>query len=169
MLACLALLLAATPEPGLAMPRFSLQDPRGRTVTEAAFAGRSGVLVVTTPTVDQGGAQEGWSRALDALDWPDRGPWYAFLEDLSQSWFKDLALGEIRAKYDPPPPFLIDVDGALRKALGVPASATMVLVFDPRGKLVLVERGAPTAERGRAVWRKALELMGLGADAGVAR
>jgi len=174
MLVCFALLaITASPEPGLKRPRFSLEDARGRAFTSDVLEGRSAVFVVTAPTVSQGSAQEGWSRSLDPLDWPADGPFYAFLEDLSQSWFKEVALGEIRAKYDPPPWFLIDPTGDLRKALGVPPGTTMVLVFDTHAVLQLVEKAAPSPARARVIWRRALELMNLSAspkpDAGVTR
>jgi len=170
MLVSLALLLlAATPEPGARFPPFTLTDPRGRTFTEEALRGRSVVLVVTAPTLDQGDAQEAWSRCLDALEWPADGPFYAFLEDFSQSWFQDLALGQLRARYDPPPWFLLDRDGSLRRALGVPEGTTLVLIYDARGLLVAVERGAPTPARARALWLRSLQLMGLGPDAGAPR
>ena len=153
----LALLVAAAaPEPGLRLPAFSLQDPRGRTFTAGDWKGRSVVLVVTAPTLDQGGAQESWSACLDPLEWPADGPVYAWLEDFSQSWFKDLAMGQLKAKYDPPPWFLIDADGAVRRALGVPEGATWVLLYDAKGLLQAVERGAPTPARARALWQRSL-------------
>ena len=173
MLPCLVLLAVAAPEPGLTLPRFALEDARGRAFTDEALRGRSAVVVVTAPTVSQGDAQQGWSRALDVLDWPADGPSYFWIEDLSQSWFKSVALGEIRAKYDPPPWFLIDATGEVRRSLGVPADATAVLVFDRHAVLRLVELAPPSPARGRAIWKQALELMGLPAsvklDAGVAR
>lgn len=165
----LALLVAAAPEPGTRLPAFSLPDPRGRTVSAADWKGKSVVLVVTAPTLDQGSAQEAWSRCLDALDWPAEGPVYAWLEDFSQSWFRELALGELRAKYDPPPWFLVDLEGALRRALEVPEGTTLVLVFDPRGVLAEVARGAPSPARARALRDRGLQLMGLRPDAGAGR
>jgi hypothetical protein len=166
----LALLVAAAaPEPGARLPPFSLLDPRGRTFTSEDWKGRSVVLVVTAPTLDQGSAQEAWSRCLDALEWPAEGPVYAWLEDFSQSWFREVALGELRAKYDPPPWFLLDPEGALRRALGVPEATTLVLVFDPRGVLVEVARGAPSPARARALRDRGLQLMGLLPDAGAGR
>lgn len=152
--------LAASPKLGAALPAFSLADPRGAQVTQALASGRSVVVVVTTPTLEQADAQNGWNKDLSGLSWSaDSGPLYLWIEDMSQSWFKDTALKEMRAQYHPPPLMLLDHDGAVRRALGVADATSVVLVFDAQGKLALVETAAPTPERGRAIWARARSLM----------
>jgi len=136
--------------PGL--PAFSVKDCRGKVYTDFDFRARGLVLVVTAPTYAQGDAQKAWNRALDPLAWPEGGPYYAFLQDLSQSWFRGVALAEMRQRYDPPPLLLVDEDGSVRAALGFPAGATLVAAYAPGGRLVGVETNGASAVRAKNLW-----------------
>lgn len=141
--------LAAGPVFPETLPAFSLADPLGKTFASAALVRHGLVVVVTAPTYSQGDAQEAWDRAFDGLAWPEGGPTYAMVQDMSQSWFRKTVLGRMREKYDgkAPPWLLLDEDGSVRRAFGLEKNATVAFAFAPGGKRVLVETGAGTKER----------------------
>ena len=141
------------------LPPFTLPDCIGRSYTQVAALSNGAVLVITTPTHAQGSAQSGWDRVLGPLGWPDLGPFYAYVQDLSQSWFGKIAVAEMRRKYDPPPLLLVDRDGKVRESLGFPPGVTWVAVYAPGGRLALVEHGGPTPERAKAIWSLAFKLL----------
>lgn len=140
---------------GRRLPDFSLPDPAGQVHTRASLARDGVVLVVTAPTLSNEDAQRGWDVQLRAARPQGSRARLAFVEDLDQSWFPDTALEAMQEDYvaGQDPVLLIDRRGALRRALGVKADETVVLVFDARGTLRGAERGDPSKEAARRVWR----------------
>lgn len=51
------------------------------------------------------------------------------------------------------PLLLIDPKGEMRKKLGVKEEATVVLVYDKKGRLVHEERGKPSKESASQIWK----------------
>ena len=136
-----------------ALPAFALEDPGGtRHERDALLADGGLVVVVTSPTLASGDEQEAWNAALAAA--APAGARWVLLEDLSQSSFPDTALGRMKEKFDAarPPLLLLDLDGALRKALRVAEGATVVLVYDEHGALVHAEASEVSELRAKRVW-----------------
>ena len=129
------------------LPDFNLRDPAGTSHTRGVC--RNGaVIIATAPTLKHGDRQREWQQTLKErfADWAPNGPALILLEDMTQSWFKSKALKKMREKYvsGKQPILLIDEQGAVRRALEAKKNAlknrTVVLVYDPDGKLVHWER-----------------------------
>jgi len=77
-----------------------------------------------------------------------------FLEDMTASSFKDTAKKQMRKEFKEgaPPLLLLDEDGHVRTALGVPKNETWIFAFDAGGQQRLVEKGAPSAAAARRLW-----------------
>jgi hypothetical protein len=135
------------------LPEFSLKDPRGRVFTRKDLLVDGAVVVATAPTLNNKGVQEQWSKLLKAAKHRNKGR-LVFLEDLSQSSFKETARRGMRKQSDAgeEPLLLIDPEGALRKKLGVEKKDTVVLVYDKRGKLVHEEKGKPSQRAAAQIW-----------------
>lgn len=139
---------------GRRLPDFSLRDPAGRVHTRASLAAEGLILVVTAPTLASEDAQRGWDDHLRAARPAEVRGRVAFLEDLDQSWFPDMAVRAMRETYDPgsDPVLLLDRKGAIRRALGVERGATVLLVYDAAGERCHRDAGAPSAAGARRAW-----------------
>lgn len=137
------------------LPAFSLQDPLGRTHSDAEFRGKGFVLLVTAPILRNEWTQRDWDELLRKTKPPISARW-AFLEDMTPSSFKSRALSGIKKEYDQTrdPEVLIDPQGELRAKLGVSEKKNVVLVYDSNGTLIHAEEGKPTLERAEAIWKK---------------
>jgi len=93
------------------------------------------VLVVTAPTYHTEKAQR-----HGAIFFPRRSPKgrgrLVFLEDMTASSFKDTAKKQMRKEFKEgvPPLLLLDEDGHVRTALGVPKDETWILAFAAGGQ-----------------------------------
>lgn len=137
----------------LNLPQFTLKDPVGTAHCSTEIGKFGLVLVVTAPILSNENFQKGWNYFLPALK-PKIPARLFFLEDMSSSLFKDMALAEIRRDYEPDvdPIVLIDDTGAVRRALGVAEKKTVVLVYNANGQLVHTESGKPSASSAKKIW-----------------
>lgn len=137
------------------LPNFSLQDPVGKTFTKAGLSKNGLVLVVTAPILSDESAQKGWDKFLSGAKSGSKARW-VYVEDMQPSLFKGQAMSGMKKDYVPgkEPILLVDTDGKLRRALGVSAKRTVVLVYDGEGKLVHSETGQPSAKAAKAIWQK---------------
>lgn len=137
------------------LPEFSLQDPSGKTFTRDSISQNGVVLVVTAPTLGDEKVQEGWDKYLSRGKTGSKCR-YVYVEDLQQSMFKDKATEGMKKNYisGQEPILLIDTHGTLRRALGVSAKKTVVLVYDRDGKLVHSETRGPSAHSAATIWGK---------------
>lgn len=156
LLSALAAAGEPTPWPG-ALPALKLKDPLGREFTDAELKARGAVVVVTAPTHAQGGAQQAWNAALQAVKPGAQGPALVFVEDMSQSWFRAAVLAHMKNVYKPSAEqlLLLDEAGATRKAMGVPENATIAFAFAPGGRLVAVQTKEGTVARAEELVRAA--------------
>ena len=131
------------------LPAFSLKDVSGFTHTADEFLAHGGVIIVTAPNLSQGDAQHAWDAAFNGVAWPAGGPCFALVQDMSQSWFRGIVLGEMKEKYNPKgqPWLLLDEQGTVRKAFGLGENETVAFAFAPGGKRLGVETGTGTKER----------------------
>jgi len=92
------------------------------------------VLVVTAPTYHTEKAQRAWGDLLPAAQPKGKGR-LVFLEDMTASSFKDTAKKQMRKEFKEgvPPLLLLDEDGHVRTALGVPKDETWILAFAAAG------------------------------------
>ncbi|MCO5170228.1 MAG: hypothetical protein M9894_28160 [Planctomycetes bacterium] len=122
--------------------------------TRASLGGGGLILVVTAPTLASEDAQRGWDDHLRATRPADVRGRVAFLEDLDQSWFPDMAVRAMRETYDPgsDPVLLLDRKGAIRRALGVERGATVLFVFDATGERRHRDASDPSAAGARRAW-----------------
>jgi hypothetical protein len=160
LIASLALttLVTSAGEPSRALPHLSLADPRGvlHRIDELTASGPV-ILVVSAPTASTEGDQRGWDEVLAATRPSRTSAQIVFVEDLSQSWFPTIARDAMREAFDPTrgPLVLIDEDGRARRALRVDEDATVVLVYDARGRLAAAHPEAPTRLDAQHVWEQA--------------
>jgi len=114
------------------------------------------VLVVTAPTYHTEKAQRKWGDLLPAAQPKGKGR-LVFLEDMTASSFKDTAKKQMRKEFKEgvPPLLLLDEDGHVRTALGVPKDETWILAFTADGQRRLVEKGAPSTEAAKRLWAAA--------------
>ena len=136
------------------LPEFTLDDPHGTQHASADLAKHGLVLLISAPTLDNADAQSDWADALLAERPEGTSVRFVLLQDMSVSWFEDTALERMREEDDPeaPPVLLIDVDGEVRRTLGVEEEATVVLVFDAQGKLVKRVAESASPERAQEIW-----------------
>jgi hypothetical protein len=129
-------------------PSLRLADPHGVEFDEGSLRSRGVVVVATTPTHAQGDAQKAWHDALAPRLEPT-GPAIVILEDMSQSWFRSVAVETMKQRHQPGSPIalLLDENGATRRTLGVSENATVVFAFGPSGHLAAVQTGAASPER----------------------
>jgi predicted transcriptional regulator len=73
---------------------------------------------------------------------------------MTASSFKDTAKKQMRKEFKEgvPPLLLLDEDGHVRTALGVPKDETWILAFAAGGQQRLVEKGAPSAAAAQRLW-----------------
>lgn len=138
---------------GKELPEFSLKDPVGKTFTGKDIIKNGAVFVVTAPTLSNRKVQEDWAKYLKAAKRKSNGR-LIFLQDMSPSSFKGMALSEMKKRYDPgkDPLLLIDPKGELRKRLGVKEEDTVVLVYDKKARRVHEERGKPSQSGASRIW-----------------
>ncbi len=136
------------------LPDFSLQDPAGQTHTKKEIVQQGVVILVTAPIFKNKGAQEGWSKYLSDEKKGAKGH-LIFLEDLSVSSFKTMALHGMKKDYkiDIEPILLIDETGQLRQQLGVLAEQNVVLVYNSKGQLIYQETGKPSPSSAQEIWK----------------
>jgi hypothetical protein len=129
------------------LPEFSLKDPAGVAHTHRTLLERGAVVIVTIPNIKHGDVQSHYVKHLKT-QLPDDGPLLVIVEDLSQSSVRGMAVRSMRAKYRPGEStlLLLDEDGALRRALEVPADETVVLIFNAQGRLAQRVTGWNTAD-----------------------
>jgi hypothetical protein len=139
---------------GKTLPKFSLKDPRGKAFTRKDVLKNGAVFVVTAPLLNNKKYQEDWAKYLKATKHKAKGR-LIFLQDMSPSSFKEEALSEMKKRYVPgkDPLLLIDPRGDMRKKLGVNKKATIVLVYDKKGRRVYVERGKPGRKSAFEIWK----------------
>lgn len=139
--------LIALPVAAADLPEFSLKDPAGTVHTHRALLDRGAVIIVTIPNIKHGDVQSRYVKHLKQHLPPD-GPIMVIVEDLSQSSVRGMAVRSMKAKYKPGEStlLLLDEDGALRRALSVPADETMMLVFDRNGRMVQHMAGSTNAD-----------------------
>lgn len=147
--------LVSAAEPAQTLPRLRLADPRGA-VHRLDELGPV-ILVVSAPTADAEADQRDWDEALAATRPASADARVVFVEDLSQSWFPELAREAMRDAFDPArgPLVLIDEDGGARRALHVDEDATVVLVYDGRGRLVATHTDGPGRQAAADAWKRA--------------
>lgn len=135
------------------LPRFTLKDPVGRSHCSTEIGKYGLVLVVTAPILSCENFQKGWDRFLPAFK-PKTPAQLFFIEDMTPSLFKEIALSEMKKGHKPGgnPTLLIDTTGSVRRALGVAEKKTVVLVFNASGKLVFTESGRPSAASAKKIW-----------------
>ncbi len=138
---------------GKELPEFSLKDPRGKVFTKKDIISNGAVFVVTAPILSNKKEQEDWAKYLKSTK-KGKGR-LIFLQDMSPSSFKGMALKEMKNKSDPgkDPLLLIDSNGEMRSKLGVKKEDTMVLVYDKKGRLVHEERGKPSQKSASKIWK----------------
>lgn len=157
--AALSTLVASASERAMVLPHLTLADPRGalHRVEELGAGGRPVILIVSAPTAALESGQRGWDEALQATHPQGAGARIVFLEDLSQSWFPGTARDAMRESFDPTsgPLVLIDEDGRARRALSVDEDATVVLVYDARGRLAGAHVDRPTRAAAARAWEQA--------------
>jgi hypothetical protein len=137
------------------LPDFSLSDPDGVKHTKQGVLKDGVVLVVTAPILSQSDEQADWAKML-ADSRSGAKAQLVFLEDMQPSNFKGTARSRMKARFKEGQSLLLLLDekGKLRKALKVTEEATVVLVYDPHGKLTYAQSGKPSEERASAVWKK---------------
>ena len=160
-LAVLAGLMAWSETPakgsaGVSLPQFVLGDPNGKKHASGELLQGGLVLVVTEPTYHAEKAQRAWGDLLPAAQ-PKGKARLVFLEDMTASSFKDTAKKQMRKEFREgvPPLLLLDEDGHVRTALGVPKDETWILAFAAGGQQRLVEKGAPSAVAAERLWAAA--------------
>ncbi len=138
------------------LPEFTLNDPNNKPITKTDLAKDGLVLVVTAPILANQTAQEGWAKALQDTRGNSKVK-FAYLQDMHPSNFKDTARSRMREEYAPErgPILILDETGAVRQQLQVKEEKTVVLVYDPAGKLIYVEDGDPSNDRAKMIWKRA--------------
>ncbi len=138
---------------GVSLPQFVLADPNGKKHASSELLKGGLVLVVTEPTYHAEKAQRAWGDLLPAAQ-PKGKARLVFLEDMTASSFKDTAKKQMRKEFREgvPPLLLLDEDGHVRTALGVPKDETWILAFAAGGEQRLVEKGAPSAAAAQRLW-----------------
>jgi peroxiredoxin len=138
---------------GASLPQFVLADPDGRKHASSELLKGGLVLVVTAPTYHTEKAQRAWGDLLPAAQ-PKGKVRLVFLEDMTASSFKGTAKKQMRKEFREgvPPLLLLDEDGHVRTALGVPKDETWILAFAAGGQQRLVEKGAPSAAAAKRLW-----------------
>ena len=138
---------------GASLPQFVLADPNGKMHARSELLKGGLVLVVTAPTYHTEKAQRAWGDLLPAAQPKGKGR-LVFLEDMTASSFKDTAKKQMRKEFKEgvPPLLLLDEDGHVRTALGVPKDETWILAFAAGGQQRLVEKGAPSAAAAQRLW-----------------
>jgi hypothetical protein len=138
------------------LPQFVLADPDGKKHSSREFLKGGLVLVVTAPTYHTEKAQRAWGDLLPAAKPKGKGR-LVFLEDMTASSFKGTAKKQMRKEFQQgvPPLLLLDEDGHVRAALGVPKDETWILAFAAGGQQRLVEKGAPSAAAAKRLWAAA--------------
>jgi hypothetical protein len=124
----------------------ALADPSGVTHTKQEVAGKVVVALFSAPTPSQGDLQKQWSTGLAAA--LPKSVAFVLVEDMTEAgMFKGIALSDMKSEFSPKDrPFLIlDQDGAFVKKFGVPKDKTVVLIYDPKGKLRDVEENLDNA------------------------
>lgn len=136
------------------LPEFSLKDPRGKAFTKKDILKNGVIFVVTAPILSNKKEQENWANYLNAEKHNSKGR-LIFLQDMSPSSFKGMALKEMKKKSDPgkDPLLLIDPKGDMRKKLGVKKEDTVVFVYDKKGRRVHEERGKPSQKSASQIWK----------------
>jgi hypothetical protein len=144
---------AAKASAGASLPQFVLADPNGKKHASGELLKGGLVLVVTAPTYHTEKAQRVWGDLLPAAQPKGKGR-LVFLEDMTASSFKDTAKKQMRKEFKEgvPPLLLLDEDGHVRTALGVPKNETWILAFAAGGEQRLVEKGAPSAAAAQRLW-----------------
>jgi len=148
----------AKPSTGGSLPEFVLADPDGERHASSGLLKGGLVLVVTAPTLHAEKAQRGWGDLLPAARPKGKGH-LVFLEDMTASSFKGRAKKEMHKEFREgvAPLLLLDEDGHVRTALGVPKGETWILAFADGGQRRLVEKGAPSAAAARRLWVAAVK------------
>jgi hypothetical protein len=134
------------------LPDRTLEAPDGRRHSTVALAARGAVFVVAPATLSSVDDQRDWGTHLDATR---SGPAaLVFVEDLGPSWFEDTVKEEMRKQYvsGGRVVMLLDEEGALREALGVPEGDVVVLVYSAERRLLKTIPGPPTREAAASAW-----------------
>ncbi len=134
------------------LPDRTLEAPDGRRHSTVALAARGAVFVVAPATLSSVDDQRDWGTHLDATR-SGRAA-LVFVEDFGPSWFEDTVLEEMREQYDPRGGvvMLIDPEGELRDALGVPEGDVVVLVYSAERRLLKTIAAKPTREAAASAW-----------------
>jgi hypothetical protein len=141
---------------GASLPQFVLADPNGKKHASSELLKDGLVLVVTAPTYHTQKEQRAWGAFLPAAK-PKGKERLVFLEDMTASSFKGTAKKQMRkeSRESVPPLLLLDEDGHVRTALGVPKGETWIFAFANGGQQRLVEKGAPSAAAAKRLWSAA--------------
>lgn len=137
------------------LPDFSLADPQGGMHSSVELVASGLVVVITSPTLHEKDAQEGWTKFLTAAKGNNPAA-YIMIEDLSASDFKGIARNDMKKDWQTGdiPMLLIDETGKTRDAFGVARNNTKVFVYDKKGNLLYSVADSPSAALAATVWSK---------------
>lgn len=134
------------------LPDLTLEAPDGGRHSTVALAARGAVFVVAPATLSSVDDQRDWGTHLDATR---SGPGaLVFVEDLGPSWFEGTVREELRKQYvsGGGVVMLLDEEGELREALGVPEGDVVVLVYSADRRLLKTIAEEPTREAAASAW-----------------
>ena len=136
------------------LPKFSLKDPRGKVFTRKDILTNGAVFVVTAPILSNQKKQQDWAKYLKVARKKGKAR-LIFLQDMSPSSFKGMALSQMKKQSyaNKGPLLLIDPKGEMRKKLGVKNEATIILVYNKKGRLIYEERGKPSQKSASRIWK----------------
>ena len=109
--------------------------------------------MVTAPILSDKKEQEDWAKYLKVARKKGKAR-LIFLQDMSPSSFKGMALSQMKKQSFPgiDPLLLIDPKGEMRRKLGVKEEDTVVLVYNKKGKRIHIERGKPSQKSASRIW-----------------
>ncbi len=136
------------------LPEFSLKDPQGKTYSREDIIKNGAVFVITAPTLKNKKDQEEWAKYLTKAKHSCKGR-LIFIQDMSPSSFKGIALNEMKKKSNPDkePLLLIDPKGDTRSKLGVKKDSTIVMAYNKEGIRVHEGREKPSYKSASQVWK----------------
>lgn len=136
------------------LPEFSLKDPQGKTYSREDILKNGAVFVITAPTLKNKKEQEEWAKYLKEAKHNCKGR-LIFIQDMSPSSFKGIALNEMKKKSDPDkePLLLIDPEGETRSKLGVKKDNTVVIAYNKKGNRIHEEKGKPSHRSASQIWK----------------
>jgi hypothetical protein len=128
------------------LPAFTLKDPLGTAHTNAEFAGKKIVFVVTVPTQKQGGVQKKWVEQIKTMGTAGKDFYLIMVQDMTQSGNPEMVMDHLKKKWKPGGQTMILVDdraelrSSLEAARGLLTDRTSVLVYDEKGRLTFFDR-----------------------------